>query len=264
MPMLDRMERKLGWLTFPGLFRFYMLLVVLTFSLSWIRPDLGMFLEFDRAKILSGQIWRLVTFLVAPYGYGGFSIPTVIFLYFAVIIGFLISDSLESAWGTFRTSMFFYVGYLSLLACNFVLPWPVWSGGIFYGSAFLAFAALYPRYEFLLFFIIPVQVRFLAMLDGVLLLMMAIGAPFLIPFIIAAHLNYLLWCAIPFFRDRKSMVKAAVRRRKFERANKPESDSFHRCEVCGRTENDPTAPAFRVGSDGKEYCIDHIPGQEGV
>jgi hypothetical protein len=263
MPLLDRMERKLGWLTFPGLFRFYVLLGVLAFVLSWLRPpgELAMILDFDLAKILRGEVWRLVTFLVAPDAGGRMSILTVLFLYFAVIIGFLINDSLESAWGAFRTSMFFYSGYLFLLLGNLFLPATAWSGGYFYTSAFFAFATLFPRYEFLLFFILPVQVRFLAMLSAIGLLITAISQPILIPFLVAAFLNYLLWCAIPFFRYRKTMVKAAARRRKYERAKEPESDTFHRCEVCGRTENDATAPGFRVGDDGKEYCTDHLPGE---
>jgi len=262
MPLLDRMERKLGWLAFPGFFRFYILLGVLVFALSWMRPDLGMILEFDLAKIMRGEVWRIVTFLVAPDALGGFSIFGVLFLYFAIIIGFLINDSLEGAWGAFRTSMFFYTGFLSLLIGNLVLPSVAWSGGYFYTSAFFAFATLFPRYEFLLFFILPVQVRFLAMIGAVGIIITAISQPILIPFLVMAFLNYLLWVAIPFFRNRKTLVKAAGRRRKFEKANLPESETFHRCEVCDRTENDPSAPSFRVGSDGKEYCTEHLPGQE--
>lgn len=261
MPLLDRIEKKLGWLAFPGIFRFYILIGVLAFALSWMRPDLGMILEFDLAKIMKGEVWRLVTFLFAPDALGGFSIIGVLFLYFAIIIGFLINDSLEGAWGTFRTSMFFYTGFISLLIGNLVMPSIAWSGGYFYTSAFFAFATLFPRYEFLLFFIIPVQVRFLAILSAGLLAFSAIGQPIIIPFLIAAFLNYILFVAIPFFRGRKAIAKAASRRQKFKRAGLPEAEAFHRCETCGRTENDAPRLDFRVGGDGKEYCADHLPGQ---
>jgi len=260
--LLDRIERKLGWLAFPGIFRFYILIGVLAFALSWMRSDLGMILEFDLGKIMKGEVWRLVTFLFAPDALGGFSIIGVLFLYFAIIIGFLINDSLESAWGTFRTSMFCYTGFLSLLIGNLVLPSVAWSGGYFYTSAFFAFATLFPRYEFLLFFILPVQVRFLAMLGAVGILITAVKQPILIPFLVMAFLNYLLWVAIPFFRNRKALVKAAGRRKKLEKSKLPESETFHCCEVCGRTENDPSALGFRVGNDGKEYCTEHIPGED--
>jgi hypothetical protein len=260
MPLLDRMERKLGWLSFPGLFRFYVLLGVLAFALSWFRPDLAIILEFDRGKIMEGEVWRLVTFLFASSALSSTGFFAIIFLYFAVIIGFLINDSLEEAWGAFRTSIFFYAGYLSLLACNLILPSPAWGGSVFYTSAFFAFATLFPRYEFLLFFILPVQVRFLAMISAALIILMIIGQPILLPFMVLAYLNYILWVGIPFFRDRKSLMKAAGRRKQFEKSKLPEAQTFHRCEVCGRTENDPATLSFRVGDDGKEYCTEHLPG----
>jgi len=67
MPWLDKLERRAGWLAFPGLFRFFVLLQALALVLSWMNPHLGALLEFDRAKILSGEIWRLFTFLFAAF-----------------------------------------------------------------------------------------------------------------------------------------------------------------------------------------------------
>lgn len=61
MGIIDRMERRLGWLTFPGLLRYYALLHVLVFAVSLFRPDLTELLDFDRGKILSGEVWRVVT-----------------------------------------------------------------------------------------------------------------------------------------------------------------------------------------------------------
>ena len=263
MRWLDRIERRLGWLSFPGLFRFFVLLGVLAFALSWVRADLASLLDFDRAKILGGEVWRVATFLFAQNAFGSFTLLGVIFLYFAVIIGFLINDSLEEAWGPFRTSMFFYTGYLSLLVGSFLLPGTAWSGGLFYSSAFFAFATLFPRHEFLLFFILPVQVRFLAMISAGLLAYNAMSQPAVIPFLLLAFLNYILFVAVPFFRGRKSLAGAVVRRRKFERSKLPETETFHRCETCGRTENDATRLDFRVGGDGKEYCTEHLPGKAG-
>jgi hypothetical protein len=54
MTIFDRMERRFGWLSFPGFLRYYALFHVLVFVLQYIRPDIGEVLEFDRAKILSG------------------------------------------------------------------------------------------------------------------------------------------------------------------------------------------------------------------
>ena len=259
MRWLDRLETRAGWLAFPGLFRFFVLLGVLAFALSWMRPDLATILEFDRSKVLAGEVWRVVTFPFAPGALRSFSLLAVVFLYCAVMVGFLINDSLEATWGVFRTSLFLYAGFFCLLLGNLFLPAVAWSGGLLYTSAFFAFATLFPRHEFRLFFILPVQVRFLAILSAAGLLLTGIDEPLRVPFLILALLNYLLWAALPALRERRHLAAAGVRRQRFERAKPPATEAFHECAVCGRTEHDGARLEFRVGADGREYCSDHLP-----
>jgi len=262
MPWLDKIERRAGWLAFPGLFRFYVLFGALTHVLSWIRPDLASLLEFNRARIFSGELWRLVTFLFAPDAIGHPSTIGVLFLFFAIIIGFLISDSLESAWGVFRTSFFLYSGVFFLVVGNLLFGGVGMSGELFYISAFFAFATLFPRHEFLLFFVLPVQVRFLAMISAALLALQAFANPVLFLFYLFAFANYFVWVLPDFIRARKGLATSAVRRHRFERDQKPETDSFHKCAVCGRTEHDDSRLDFRIGPDGEEYCADHLPEED--
>jgi hypothetical protein len=262
MPWLDKLERRAGWLAFPGLFRFYVLFGALVHVLSWIQPDLEMLLDFDRSKIFSGEVWRLATFLFATDAVGQPSTIGVLFLFFAVIIGFLISDSLESAWGVFSTSLFLYCGYFALVIANLLVHGTGMSGSLFYSSAFFAFATLFPRHEFLLFFVLPVQVRFLALIGAALLAIQALGHPVLFIFFLFAFANYFLWLLPDFIRSRKGLASATIRRRRFEHDSIPELDAFHRCAVCGRTEHDDAHLEFRVGHDGKEYCAEHLPEEE--
>jgi len=49
------------------------------------------------------------------------------------------------------------------------------------------------------------------------------------------------------------------RRREFQRAVSRSDDSLHRCAVCGLTERDDADMEFRVGADGEEYCMEHLP-----
>jgi len=263
MPWLDKLERRAGWLAFPGLFRFYVIFAALVHALSWPRPELLELLDFDRAKILSGEVWRIVTFLFAPglICHCGSIAVQAIFLFFAVMIGFLVSDSLESSWGVFRTSFFLYCGILSLLVANFLMPISGMSGTLFYSSAFFAFATLFPRYEFLLFFIFPAQVRFLAIVGAFALLVQAFKFPLFFVYFLFAFANYFLWILPDLIRARRGLATATVRRQKFETARQPESPSFHKCTVCGRTEHDDPHLDFRVGPDGKEYCSDHLPDE---
>lgn len=261
MRWLDRLERRIGWLAFPGLFRCYVLLGVLAFGLSWVRPDLGAILEFDRARILHGEPWRLVTFLFAPDALGRPGVIQVVLLYFAVVIGFLINDSLETAWGVFSTSLFLYCGMLMLVLGNLLLPAAALSGELFYLSAFFAFATLHPRHQFLVFFVLPLQVRYIALLGAASLAFSAVSHPLLVPFYLLAFANYLLWILPGFLASRKPRPATAAttaRRPHPGKDQRPAATPFHQCSVCDRTEHDPARLEFRVGRDGREYCLDHL------
>lgn len=261
MTWFDRMERRFGWLSFPHFLRYYALLHGLVFALQFVRPNIASILEFDAGKILSGEVWRLVTFLFASSGLQGTGFFGLIFFIFMVMIAFMMSDALEGAWGTFKTSLFFHTGALCLLAGNFVFgnPMPGVSGFLLYGAAFLAFATLFPKVEFLMFLIIPVQVRFLAWIQVGLMVLSVFGDWRILPFYLLAFANYIVWAGIPALRGTLQVIDSSQRRRSFKARKMPEEIAFHRCEACGRTEADDPSLEFRVGPDGREYCEDHLP-----
>lgn len=72
MTVFDRLERRFGWLAFPGFLRYYALFNVLVFVLQIIRPDIGHFFEFDRAKIFSREFWRVATMFFVGSQFGTF------------------------------------------------------------------------------------------------------------------------------------------------------------------------------------------------
>ncbi len=260
MSRIDRLERRLGGLSFPGFLRYYAILHALVYVLQLVRPDIGMLLEFDRARIFSGEVWRVVTFLFSSSGFAGIGLLGALFFYFMVMIAFMMSDALEGAWGVFRTTLFYYCGILGLIIANFLFPGAMpGSGFLLYGSAFFAFATLFPRVEFLMFFILPVQVRFLAWIQAAFLVLGVMGDLRMLPFFLLGYANYLVWAGIPALRGRARLMESAQRRRKFNGAKEPEHAAFYTCAVCGRTDVSDPELEFRVGSDGREYCADHLP-----
>jgi hypothetical protein len=260
MLFLDKWERRFGWLSFPGLLRYYALFHVLVYLLQIVNPEMGAVLVFDKGKILGGEVWRVVTFLFADSGFGGLGAFGALFLFFMVMVAFMMSDALEGEWGAFRTSLFHYTAFVGLLIANFLYPVPMPGSGFFvYTSAFFAFATLFPRHEFLMFLVIPVQVRWLAILGGGLLVFGVIGAPIYIGFLLLGFANYLMWAAIPALRGQTQGVKSVARKRKFEEHKIDEGEAFHRCKVCGRTEVSDPELEFRMAADGEEYCVDHLP-----
>ena len=134
---------------------------------------------------------------------------------------------------------------------------------------FFAFATLYPDMQVLLFFIIPIKVKYLAYVDAALFVLGIITTAFplnLLP--VVAVLNYLVYCGdwlFDFFRpshvrQRQKTVnfKREARRIQREQANKP---YHYKCAVCGRTDTDYPELEFRYCSRCVGYhcfCQDHI------
>ncbi|MES2996145.1 MAG: hypothetical protein V4733_04970 [Verrucomicrobiota bacterium] len=259
MRWFEKLEGRLGWLAFPGLLKFYVLLHGIVFGLQWMRPDIGQILEFDREKIFSGEVWRTVTFLFASSGMGNTGLLSVLFFVCMVMIAFLINDALESAWGVLGASLFYYTGIACLVGANFVFDNPLpGSGMMLYASAFLAFATLFPRMEFLLF-VVPVQVRFLAWIQVAGMVLLAFTAPLLFVFYPLVFANYLIWGGIPALRGKARVLEASRRRGRFDVQAGKDAATFHECAACGRTEADDVLIEFRVCNDGKEYCDEHLP-----
>lgn len=249
-------------MSFPGLLRYYALFHVLVFLLQFVNPSIGEVLQFDREKIMAGEAWRLVTFLVADSGFRGLGAFGMLFLFFMVMIAFMMSDALEGAWGVFRTTIYFYVGFLGLLLANFLYPVAMPGSGFFiYTSAFLSFATLFPRHEFLMFLIIPVQVRWLAILVVLPMVLIVWAAPLYLGFVLLGFANYILWAGIPAMRGRALVAASTKRRKNFKKAKMTDEESFHLCKKCGRTEVSDPDLEFRIANDGVEYCEEHLPEQ---
>ncbi len=266
MRWLENLERKMDWLHFQGLFKVLAFLGAIAYACKWAEPAIVHKLAFDKGAILDGEVWRIFTFVLTPTASQGFSAPGALFVIIGVMLSFMISDSLESVWGSTRTTLYILTGWICLAVAQFVfdLPHyysPVSAGLMLYSSVFFAFATHFPKVELSLFFLIPVEVRILAWISGVLLLVNAFLHPFSLLIVGPGMIPYLLWVLPGVVRSRKTLVKAAGRRRQFTIAKGSAAEPFHVCEVCRRTEHDPADLEFFVLPDGKEYCSEHLPPQ---
>lgn len=263
MTIFDRLERRFGWLAFPGFLRYYALFQVMVFVLQMFRPDIQQALAFDREKIFAGEIWRVATMFFSNGQFGTPGILTILLLFFAVSFIFMISDGLEGAWGIFKTTMFYYTGIVLALVANFVYPVAIpFSGMTLFAASFLAFATLFPKVEILLFLIIPVQIRFLGIIMGVGILLTLSRLPILMPFFVMTFANYFIWAAVPALRGTLLLVDAAKRKRTFRASKGEVSDAFHSCLICRKTDVTDPQMEFRIGKDGEEYCIEHLPDEQ--
>ncbi|HEY5792088.1 MAG TPA: hypothetical protein VIS74_02245, partial [Chthoniobacterales bacterium] len=237
MTFLDRLERLLGHFAIPGLIRYVAALTGLVYLLGYASPDYLSYLVLSPEKVMHGEVWRLISWIFVPgEGYGQWG-P----IWMAVGLMFLwfMGDIIEGAWGTFRLNAFYFTGILACTLAAMLLP----GAGTGLGanmflnlSLILAVGTLVPDMQVLLFFIIPLKMKWLAWFSVVLF---ALAFPVSPAATQAAMLisvgNYLLFFGPAFLRNRRRAQKTAVRRAQFEQAAAP-AETLHRCEVCGRTE----------------------------
>lgn len=238
------------------------------------------FLGFNWSYILRGQLWRLVSFLFIPGSTDPFSL--IISLYFMWFIG----SMLEREWGTPKFNLYYLSGVLLTILTGAVSHYAFGYGMIFGTyyvnmSMFLAFAALYPDAQLLLFFVIPLKAKWLAWADVALfaadvIRYLAAGSYLNALLPVAALLNFLVffWCELADRFDRRRsfarhqnshqtiQFKSAVRQ---QRKKEAQQGYRHKCTVCGRTDTEYPDLEFRYCSKCAGYhcfCMDHILNHE--
>ena len=129
-------------------------------------------------------------------------------------------------------------------------------------SIFLAFAATFPEVQVLLMFIIPIKVKVLGIIYGVMLIANFIQGSAYSRFAMAASLfNFVV-----FWITSKNHIhmspKQVKRRQEYRREVKRNTGvTKHKCAICGRTELDSPDLEFRFCSKcngNYEYCQEHL------
>lgn len=267
MNFLNKLERKFGRYAIPNLSLYIVIAYAIGYILQYTNPVILYFLELNPARILQGQVWRLVTWVISPPGN-----TNIIFAVITLFFYYSVGTSLEMAWGTFRYNAYVFFGLIAT-AVGLILLYGI---GMLFGqywnftsstyylamSIFLAYAASFPEMQVLLYAIIPVKVKWLGILDGVFLLysfiMSGLGGKVAI---VISILNFLVF----FFTTRnykRISPKEQRRKQKFRREMHTATGiTRHKCAVCGRTEMDDPSLDFRFCSkcDGNyEYCNEHL------
>jgi hypothetical protein len=169
-------------------------------------------------------------------------------------------DLIESTWGTFRLNLYYLVGYLGCTAAALLFGQSF--GNIALNTSLLfAAGTIAPELQIMLFGIIPLRLKWVAIVSAVFLgLGMISGDWGTRAAIVVAYINYLLFFGPTFFKNTAESRRIAARRAKFELAKVPD-ETLHRCATCGRTEVSNPELDFRVSADGNEYCTAHLPAK---
>ena len=206
---LDKAERKYGKYAINNL----SLYIIVAYVIGYILSLTGTvdFLRLNPYEIVHGQVWRIITWIIVPPSSLG--IFTIIMLFFYYSLG----RSLEMTWGAFRYNVYIFSGMIFTFigamllyvffayASNnnpeevgFVISMYVTTYYVNM-SIFLVFAALYPNMQVLLYFFIPIKIKWMAILYAVLLVVEVIqirSLPIIIirgVILLASLLNFLIF-----------------------------------------------------------------------
>lgn len=264
--LLDRLERKLGKYAISHLTLLLVVGQLAAYVLSVAKPEFASNLFLIPALVLQGEVWRLVTFLFTPPAAGWFGpIGVLISLY----VTFLFGRALESYWGDFKYNVYILIGWLATGGAAFLTPLAPADNVYLMSSIFLAFAYLNPDFELLLFFILPIKVKWLGRLTWLIWGLTAaygiISGQYAMTIgVAAAALNWFLF----FGRDLYLRLRGASRRvAKAQRDRIEASTPNHECTVCGLTDLDDPQMQFRYCSKcegAHAYCKDHLKDHEHV
>ena len=280
MNWLDKLERKIGRCAIPNLTVYLLAGYVIGYGIIYLMPNMIGWLTLEPALILRGQVWRIISWVLIP--------PTtnLISLFFLVLLYYSLGTVLERTWGTFRYNVYIFSGILFTVIAVFILY------GVFffmYGaevslssiglvstnyitmSIFLAFAAIYPDMEVMLYFVLPIKMKWMAIVYAAMALYYFITGGIVSRVAITASLlNFVI-----FFLSGRNMrrfgPREQARKAKFKKQSRPHmtyaGGARHRCAVCGRTELDDPNLEFRFCSKCRgnyEYCQDHLFTHEHV
>ncbi len=260
LKILNKLERKLGRFAVKGLMIYITALNLAIFIMMMTGNGSNAVskLGFDLGLIMKGEVWRIITYLFIPPE------TNVIFILFILYMYYMIGSTLESEWGSFRFNIYYLIGAVATTLAGFICGSTT---ALFLNtSLFLAFARINPDYEFLLFFVLPVKVKYLAWIDwGFLIFTILFGIIAMKIIAAASIINYALFFGTDIVKGAATNRQAYMRRTQYHTVIKDRA--IHKCTICGITEKDKPNMDFRycVDCEGDhEYCMDHLDSHEHI
>ena len=281
--MLEKLEKKFGRYAINNLIIYPLIGYAIGYLLQFGQRFTGVgyinYLTLEPYYILRGQVWRLISWVIIPPD------TSVIWAVIMFMLYYQLGTTLERTWGAFRFNVYIFGGMLFTVLGAFIV-FAIYGGSIptgFIGmttstyyinlSIFLAFSTCFPDMQVLLYFIIPIKMKWMSIFYLVIIgyevvKYLVAGAFFAAVPIIASLLNFFI-----FFMMTRNMSRFNPRdihrRAEFKRAATPPRTQYrdgtpiarHKCAVCGRTELTNPELEFRFCSKcngNYEYCSDHL------
>ncbi len=214
MPLLNKLDRALGWMAIPSLPIYIVTAQSLTYIWMMLNPEQAHLLSLDPLAVrYSHEYWRVLTYLfVTP-------IQNPIFAFFYLYLLYTYGTALEEEWGSFPFTLFYLMGVIGTSIAGLIFGNV--DGAFFLNmTLFLAFAAHYPDFQILLFFVIPFKIKWLAWVTWAWLGFQILTSPTPVrAAILISFLNYLLFFGKAHLESLVAKIRQIRHRQRFKQWN---------------------------------------------
>lgn len=280
MSWTNWVDKNLKWLSIPHLPLVLVGGQLLVFFASLPNDQIAQMLTLDRTPLIEQfQIWRLFSWIIVPSAFANTGLNVFLF-FIELMVLWIMGQALENHWGSRIFTLYVLVGMVAGWVAPLAFDMPLDSSGLLTASIFFAFAYEFPDFEFLMFFILPVKVKWLALLvwafgivwflgalalafgggvsieldDGTVKLIRW-GMPVMLAMGVANFFSFFGWSIAT--RTRGKVKRANMR----AEAAKAEREPRHKCSVCGVTDFHDPELDFRYLAADKCICINCLDKQ---
>lgn len=260
MRFMDKVERLLRPYAVSNLTYWLVMAQICGFVGVMLNPNAYQRIHLDPQKILSGEVWRLITCIVAvpPIGTGMGLLFYALFLY----IFWMMGSVMEAHWGHVRYNIYIGIAFLCVLAIAFITGAPQFhvAANIEY-TVMLAFCYAYADFTFMIWFILPVKAKYIGLIAWIGIVIRTAYGDWTA---LASVTNFFV------FFGRAIVARIRYGRKKMQahtQAVRDRNKAFHTCTICGVTDKSDPSMEFRYCSkctDERCYCMDHILNHEHV
>lgn len=212
MKFIDRLLYKCRRFSIDNLMIYIVATMFAIFALEFIfRIDVSSWLTFNSGLIMKGQIWRLITFIFIPPGSSN-----AVFLLLSLYFYYFIGSQLENVWGSSQFTIYYLFGIIGAIAAGFISGS---TSNVYLNlSLFFAFAHMFPDHQVLLFFLLPIKIKYLAYINWFFFLASFVwGGMTERIAIVLSLVNFFLFFGPDIFSNIKRNIKSQKRRKEFNK-----------------------------------------------
>ena len=281
---MNNFERRFGKFSITNLTIYIVIGRIAVMLFGLIDSSIYGHLVYDVQSIMSGEVWRLFTFMIVPNS-------SLIWFIFELLFLYWIGTNLENIWGSFKYGMYFLGSIAGIAVATLIIHFgnmmpigitpeflsqinqitTIHLSSLFTFALFFPFAWYNANHQILFMLFIPVKVKYLAIINLIFIALIFIDVrtrPFIWLVLGLSTINLLVFFACVITKRVTQKKRNLEFKHKVNKGEKAVAKRFiHKCAVCGITENDDPGMSFRYCSkcDGDyEYCEKHLDDHKHV